>query len=259
MKKVKTKARAKGSIGSGGARQSKAPDGEFSLEGKLENHELRDKKRKLNEGRTHEFKIDPAGHYILLSYKPTTGRFSKRSRVAVFDSNLPDPGSFELKTIRRLYDAASALESGAVGPKLRLWLADALQRLADQANRTEPNWDARTPFGTPPATPGLPGNAAWTQPFVALDVEFGRAAGQSTAGAAAATGKAWSQDYDVVEKAHEKWSKVCRRIVLTITREDGVDGISPADSAADHQAGLRLIWEQRTRGAAAHRMKKRKS
>jgi hypothetical protein len=247
MKKVKAKARAKGSIGASGARQSKAVNGEFSLEGKHENRELRDRKRQLNEGRTHEFKIDAAGHYILLSYKPTPARLSKRNRIAVFESNLPDSERFEQQTIRRLYDAAAALESGSVGPKLRSWLADALRQLAGQLDRTEPNWDARTPFGMPPTAPQRPATPGWSQPFLALDVEFGRAAGQTTEHATATTGKAWLQSDDIVEKAHKKWSKVCRNIVLTITREDGRGGISKADSAADHQAGLRLIWAQRTR------------
>jgi hypothetical protein len=251
-KKVKAKARSSRS-----ARNFKRPRGEFSQEGKSESLKLQDKKRKLNEGRTHEFPIDTDGHFILISYKPTTVLLSGRSRIAFFDSNLPDPERFEHKTMRRLYDAAFALESGAVGPKLRLWLANALRQLAEQVDSIKPNWDARIPFGMPESAPGRPANAAWTQPFLALDVELGRAAGQTAEHAIEKTGKAWLQGYEVVEKAHKKWGKVCRKIVSTVKREDGRDGISLADSMADHQQGLRMGWAHRTRIGPGYRKKTR--
>jgi hypothetical protein len=154
----------------------------------------------------------------------------------------------------------AALERGAVGPQLRSWLAVALRRLADQVNQPKPDWDARVPFGMPQSTPRRPAaNAAWTQPLLALDVEFGRAAGQTTEDAIEGTGKAWRQGNDVVEKAHKKWHKACRKIVSTLTREDIRDGFSSADTTADHQAGLRLFWAHRARVAAGYRPQKKRA
>jgi hypothetical protein len=243
---MKSKSRARRTTGRG-ARKPQRPKGEFSQEGKGEIRRLRERERKLNEGRKHEFPLDTAGHYILVSYKPTKARSKGRSRIAFFDSNLRDAERVGYETTRRLYDAVAALERGAVGPQLRSWLAVALRRLADQVNQTKPDWDARIPFGIPQSMPRRPANAAWTQPFLALDVEFGRAAGQTTEEAIEKTAKAWRQGNDVVEKAHQKWHKACRRIVSTVTREDIRDGFSSADTTADHQAGLRLFWADHAR------------
>ena len=237
---MKTPSRAPGTTGRG-ARKPQKPGGKLLKRAGPQSANLRDRERQLNEGRKHEFPLDTAGHYLLVSYKPTPQSKGK-SRIAVFDSNLRDADRVEYETTRRLYDAVAALERGAVSPQLRSWLAVALRRLADQVNRPKPDWDARIPFGMPQNSPRRPANATWTQPFLALDVEFGRAAAQTTAEAIEKTAKAWRQSNAVVEKAHQKWHKACRKIVSTVTREDLRDGFSPAATTADHQAGLRLSW-----------------
>jgi len=221
--------------------------------------ELRERQRQLNEGRTHEFSIDKVGHFILISYRPAAKRASGRNRIAVFDSNLPDPERLEYRTSRRLYDAVAALKRGTVDAELRTWLAGTLQRLADQVNQEKPDWDARAAFEwgkSPP--PAKAAETAWVQLFLALDVEFWRAAGQTTENAIQATGKAWSQARHAVEKAHAKWSKASRKIVSTVKREDRRDGISAADSAADHLTGLRNYAARRARIETGRRPGKRR-
>lgn len=219
-----------------GARGSARPDAD---------RELRERKWQLNEGRTHEFSIDKAGHFILVSYQPAAKRASGRNRIAVFDSNLPDPGRVENKTSRRLYDAVAALRRGTVEGESRAWLAGSLQRLADQVSQAKPDWDARAAFEWAKSPAARGSDTAWLDLLLALDVEFERAAGQTTESAIESTGKAWSQPQRAVEKAHAKWSKACRKIVSTVKREDRRDEISAADSAADHLAGLRICAAQR--------------
>jgi hypothetical protein len=244
---MKKKVRVRGSARTD-ARESKAPRGGFPELRKGADRELRERRWQLNEGRTHEFSIDKAAHFILVSYKPAAKRLSGRNRIAVFDSNLPDhPGRFEYQTPRRLYDAVAALKRGTVEAELRTWLAGSLQRLADQVSQAKPDWDARAAFEWAKSPPARGAETAWLQLFLALDVEFERAAGQTTESAIETTGKAWSQSHHTVEKAHAKWSKACRKIVSTVKREDRRDGISVADSAADHLTGLRIYGAQRTR------------
>lgn len=256
-KEVKKKVRARGSARTD-AREFKAPQGGFPESGKGEDLELRERQWKLNEGRTHEFSLDKAGHFILVSYRPASKRLSGRNRIAVFGSNLPDPERFEYKTSRRLYEAVAALRRGTVDAELRTWLVGTLQRLADQVNQAKPDWDARAAFELAKSPSARAADTTWVQPFLALDVEFERAAGQTTEGAIEATGKAWSQAHHAVGKAHAKWSKACRKIVSTVKREDGRDGISAADSAADHLTGLRIYGAQRARIEPGQRPGKRR-
>jgi hypothetical protein len=244
-KEVKKKVRARGSARTD-AREFKAPKGGFPESGKGEDRELRERQWKLNEGRTHEFSLD------------ASKRLSGRNRIAVFGSNLPDPERFEYKTSRRLYEAVAALRRGTVDAELRTWLVGTLQRLADQVNQAKPDWDARAAFELAKSPSARAADTTWVQPFLALDVEFERAAGQTTEGAIEATGKAWSQAHHAVGKAHAKWSKACRKIVSTVKREDGRDGISAADSAADHLTGLRIYGAQRARVEPGQRPGKRR-
>lgn len=244
-KEVKKKVRARSSPPTD-ARRFKTK-GSPPESGQGADRELRDRQWKLNEGRTHEFSLDKAGHFILVSYRPAAKRASGRNRVAVFGSNLPDPERFEYQVSRRLYEAVAALRRGTVDGELRTWLVGTLQRLADHVNQAKPDWDARAAFELAKSPSARATNTTWVQPFLALDVEFERAAGQSTADAMEATGKAWSQTHHAVAKAHAQWSKACRKVVSTVKREDRRDGISAEDSAADHLTGLRIYGAQRAR------------
>ena len=234
---------------SGEGRSVSDENPEFPREGEQEIRKLREADRKLNESRTLEFPLDPAGNVLRVRYQAAhpeayDGTPSEKRRVH-FSCTLPDTESEEWAFVRWLFGVAEDVRKNSLSTKDREFLANAVSHLASQLYSVKPDWDARAAFGLPIAQRGRPAHAGWRDLYLAIDVELGRALKESAEESAEETAAAWLQSYDVVEKAWKKWGKTTRKIVATWIAEDCRRGMKATDTVNDHRESLRLVWPAR--------------